>query len=130
MSLETYERLRPKLPKWRDSYKIIVDLDDGYLYIRVVPGVPHAAASSAFNYSIESWANNLQPVLPGIIPPLRYQGDGGRSSRGFFWLIQVDYRYHPRASKSPDNSFVPRDIQVPPCEIETRNKHSISDVGY
>jgi len=32
--------------------------------------------------------------------------------------MQVDYRYNGRASKSPDNSFVPRDIQVPPAKLK------------
>ena len=81
MTLETYELLRPKLPEWYGSYKVIVDLDEGYLNVRVVPGDLHAAASTAFNYSIESWANNLQPVPPGTIPPLRNRSDASRSSR-------------------------------------------------
>ena len=81
MTFETYEVLRRKLPKCCGLYKVIVDLDDGYLRIRVVPGDIHAAASSAFNYSIESWANNLQPVPPGTIPPLRNRSDASISSR-------------------------------------------------
>ena len=36
-----------------------MDLDEGYLNVGVVPGDLHAAASTAFNYLIESWANNL-----------------------------------------------------------------------
>ena len=48
MTFETFEILRPKLPKWSGSYKIIVDLDEGYLQVRVVPGDLHAAASTCF----------------------------------------------------------------------------------
>lgn len=118
MTFETYEVLRPQLPMWRGLYKVIVDLDDGCLHIRVVPGDIHAAASSAFNYSIESWANNLQYVPPGTISRLRNRGDASRSSPFSLWLMQVDYRYNDRASKSPDNSFVPRDIQVPPAKLK------------
>ena len=83
MTFETYELLRPKLPKWSGSYKVIVDLDDGYLNVRVVPGDLHAAASTAFNYPIESWAINYQPLPPGTIPPLRNRNDTSRSSRLF-----------------------------------------------
>ena len=32
--------------------------------------------------------------------------------------MQADYRYNDRASKSPDNSYVPRDIQVPPAKLK------------
>jgi len=80
MTFETYELLRPKLRKWSGSYKVIVDLDEGFLHVRVVPGDLHGAASTAFNYSIESWANNFRPVPHGTIPPLRNRNDASRSS--------------------------------------------------
>ena len=80
MTFETYELLRPKLPKWSGSYKVIVDLDEGFLHVGVVPADLHGAASTAFNYSIESWANNFRQVPPSIIPPLRTRNDAGRSS--------------------------------------------------
>lgn len=119
MTFETYEVLRPKLPTWCGLYKVIVDLDDGYLHIRVVPGNIHAAASSAFNYSIESWANNLQHVPPGTIPPLRNRSDASRFSHfSLLLLIQVDCRYNGQASKSPANSFVPQVIQIPPAKLK------------
>ena len=118
MSFSTYEILRPKLPKCSDSYKVIVDFEDGYLNVRVIPGDLHGAASTAFNYPIESWANNLQPVPPGIIPSLRNRSDACSISCLLLWLMQVDYKYDDQSSKSPDNSFVPRNIQAPPAKLK------------
>jgi len=33
-------------------------------------------------------------------------------------LMQVDYKYNGRSSKSSDNSYIPRDIQVPPAKLK------------
>jgi hypothetical protein len=70
MSLEIYELLRTKLPKWYEGYKVIVDLESGHLAIRIVPGDMHGVASSAFNYAINLWCNNNQPLPPGTESPL------------------------------------------------------------
>jgi hypothetical protein len=84
MDTETYDILCTKLPRRYETFKIIFNLNNGILYIRVVPGDLHAAASTAFNYAIESWANNSQPVLPGILPPLRNRSDTSKYPRLFF----------------------------------------------
>jgi hypothetical protein len=84
MSVETFDFLLPKLPKWHEKFKVIIDLDDGMLHMRAVPGDLHAAAATAFNYSFESWANNFMPLPPGTIPPLGSRNDASRYPRLFF----------------------------------------------
>jgi hypothetical protein len=54
MSIETFELLVPKLLKWSNSFKIIVNLDDCLLSVHSVPSDLHADAFTAFNYGIES----------------------------------------------------------------------------
>jgi hypothetical protein len=83
MDLQTYQLLRPKLPKWFEGYKIIVDLEFGHLAIRIVPGDMHGVASSAFNYSINLWCNNNQPLPPGMESPLINLLDASTSSLFF-----------------------------------------------
>ena len=62
MSTDTFDALWPKLQKSFENYKVILDLDEGYINVRVVPGDLDGAAASAFNYIFESWANHFQPV--------------------------------------------------------------------
>lgn len=69
-----YDLLRPKLLKRYETFKVIIDLDDGYLRVRVVPGNLHEATANAWNHTILNWANNPLP-LPGVLPSLRSLGD-------------------------------------------------------
>jgi hypothetical protein len=84
MDTESSDILCMKLPKWYETFKIIFNLNYGMLYVWVIPGDLHAAVSTAFSYAIESWANNLQPVLPGILSPLRNHSDTSKYPRLFF----------------------------------------------
>jgi hypothetical protein len=117
MSVDTFDFLCPKLPKWYQNFKVIIDLEEGMLHIRAVPGALHGTAATAFNYTFESWANNFMPVPPGTTPPLRSRNDASGYPRLFLWLMQIDCRYDDRSSKSPDNSYVPRGILIPPAKL-------------
>jgi hypothetical protein len=74
MGFTEYDLLRPKLLNRYETFNVIIDLDDGYLRVRVVPGDLHGAAANAWNHTILNWANNPFP-LPGVLPSLRSFGD-------------------------------------------------------
>ena len=84
MSVDTFDFLCPKLPKWYENFKIIIDLEDGMLHIRAVPGDLHAVAATAFDYAITTWANNFMPVPLGTIPLLHSHNDASRYPHLFF----------------------------------------------
>jgi len=46
-----------------DGFSIKVALENGFLRMRTVPGLPHGAASGAFVYEIEFWFENNQPPV-------------------------------------------------------------------
>lgn len=102
MNFDTCANLRTKMPRWSGSYKVILDLEDGNIYVRVVPGNLHAAASRAFNYAM-----GQRSTTGGRSQPFRISCDAGRSSRLFLSLIQLDYRYNGRSSKSPETVTFP-----------------------
>jgi hypothetical protein len=76
MDFTEYDLLRSRLPKTYQSFKVIIDLDNGYLRIRVVPGHLDGATATAWNQTILNCANNPLP-LPGVLSPLRSIGEAG-----------------------------------------------------
>jgi hypothetical protein len=78
--MQTHELLRPRLPTWLEDYKVIIDLDEGLLHIRIVPGGIHGFATGAYQYAFEAWSRNLGPLNPGAVPPLRKRSDTSNPS--------------------------------------------------
>jgi hypothetical protein len=61
--IATFNLLLEKLNLSIDGFSIKVDLENGFLKVRTVPGLPHGAASGAFVYDIGFWSeNNQRPV--------------------------------------------------------------------
>ena len=83
MGYDEFQLLRPKLPFWYDGYKIIIDLDDGFLNVRVVPGDIHGAAAAAWTVDIQMWSRNGVANPFGTIPPLRERQDASKTSAYF-----------------------------------------------
>lgn len=74
MDFKEYDLLYPTFPKTYQAFKVIIDLDEGYLRVRVVPGDLHGELANAWNHTILNWANHPPPP-PGVLPPLRSRGD-------------------------------------------------------
>ena len=77
MDLPQYYQIQRRLPNRFDGFKVIIDLDDGHLGIRTVPGDVHGAGAHAWDPVIIAWANNNQPPPTRTHPPLRSQIDAG-----------------------------------------------------
>lgn len=77
--IATFDLLLKKLELNIAEFRIKVDLDSGFLRVRTVPGLPHAAASGAFLHHIVFWSENNQP-LDGGDPTLIYTCDASMSS--------------------------------------------------
>jgi hypothetical protein len=114
MDADVFDLLRPKLPFNIDMFKIIIDFDAGRLGIRTVPSLMHEAACGAWDADINGWANNYGPVPPKSLPPFLPTRSAGIYRVSEFTNL-LDYFYAARSKKSPDGSFRPRDIRIPPA---------------
>lgn len=74
-SHDVFDCLWDRLPTGYKSYKIKIDFDQGYLYIRTVPGVIHSKAATAFQYTISHWARNAGTVPVTTLCPLENFSD-------------------------------------------------------
>jgi hypothetical protein len=74
-SHDVFDYLWQKLPSGYQSYKIKIDFDQGYLYIRTVPGVIHSKAATAFQDTITLWARNAGTVPVTALSPLENFSD-------------------------------------------------------
>ena len=112
--INQFDGLRSRLPYHSKGYKVIIDYEDGYLHVRTVPGLCHEAASRAWDIDVNGWANNYTPLPANVKPVLKPTG-----SRGMYYVMNYtdvgDYNYSPTSKKSPDGSFTPQDIQIPPA---------------
>jgi len=61
--IATFTLLLDKFQSSIDGFSIKVDLENGFLRVRTVPGLPHGAASGAFVYDIGFWSENNQPPV-------------------------------------------------------------------
>ena len=77
--IATFNPLLKKLELTIDEFLIKVDLDNGFLRVRTVPGLPHGAATGAYVYQIGFWSENNQPPN-GRDPTLIYTCDANMSS--------------------------------------------------
>ena len=77
--IATFNLLLKKLELTFSEFRIKVDLDNGFLRVRTVPGLPHGAASGTFVYQIGFWSENNQP-LDGGDPTLIYTCDASMPS--------------------------------------------------
>lgn len=84
MELPEYYQIRKRLPNRFNDFKVIIDLDDGHLGIRTVPGDVRGSAAHAWNPVIIAWANNNQPPPTRTHPPLRSQIDASMASDLFY----------------------------------------------
>ena len=74
-SHDIFDSLWEKLPTYYESYKIKIDFEKGYLYIRTVPGVIHSKATTAFQYTIMHWARNAGTLSATTLSPLENFSD-------------------------------------------------------
>ena len=121
MDLPEYYQIRKRLPNRFDGFKVIIDLDDGSLGIRTVPGDIHGAGAHAWNPVIIAWANNNQPPPTQTHPTLRSQIDASIPPPISSLLTSTDYEWSPRGSKSPGYSYFPRDITIPPANPKPKS---------
>jgi hypothetical protein len=61
LDIATFEKLMQKLELSLDGFNVKVDLDEGFLNVRTVPGIAHGTASGAFLAPVSRWAENDQP---------------------------------------------------------------------
>lgn len=74
-SHDVFDYLWQKLPSGYQSYKIKIDFDQGYLYIRTVPAVIHSKAATAFQDTITLCARNAGTVPVTALSPLEKFSD-------------------------------------------------------
>lgn len=74
-SHDVFDTLWEKLPTQYQSYKIKIDFEKGYLYIRTVPGLLHSKAATAFQYTIAFWARNGGTIPVTTLSPLENFSD-------------------------------------------------------
>jgi hypothetical protein len=69
-SHEVFDKILDKLPTGYQSYKIKIDFENGYLYVKTVPGLIHSKAATAFQDTITFWARNGGTIPPTTLSPL------------------------------------------------------------
>lgn len=113
-SRSTFALLSEKLPRTLNGFRIIVEWSNYHLAVRLVPGTAHGLASAVWSAVIENWSSNNTISTGATVPPLVPYSDASICS--FSYCIDlIDYEYVPGNTKSPDASFAPRDIVIPPA---------------
>src|SRR5437762_1560177 len=74
-SHDVFDSLWEKLPTHYQSYKIKIDFEKGYLYIRTVPGLIHSKTATAFEDTIILWAHNAGTLPATTLSPLENFSD-------------------------------------------------------
>ena len=113
-SRTTFALLSEKLPRTLNGFRIVVEWSNYHLAVRLVPGIAHGLASAAWSAVIENWASNNTISTGAVVPPLIPYSDACILCFPTV-LILIDYEFLPGSSKSPDASFCPRDIAIPPA---------------
>jgi len=108
-----------------EEYRVIAEFDSGYLRIRTIPGSTHEILGEFVRDDIKNWANQSAPR--GQDKPLMGMGSAGMltdrvilsaaNDQDYTWGI----RRGSRGRKSPDLSFRPRDLTVPPARYQVRS---------
>lgn len=112
---DAFEYIGSKLPKYFHGQRMLVELDQGYICARTVPQEVHETMIRRVDMIILNWANSSDPVDPPFIPS---------GSAGYVFIIPsanfIDYVWSNHGKKSPDCSYVPRDLTVPPAKRKLR----------
>jgi len=111
--LETYRLLDDLgwLPESHRSFRLVYELDHNHLIVHMASPV-HDAAANAWNGRIALWSSN-----GGIgVTKLRQLGQGRMTCLSYKLTIP-EYRWTAGSEKSPDQSFVPRNITSHPALI-------------
>jgi hypothetical protein len=77
-SCDVFDQLIKKLPDNQAGFKVKIELNEGYLYIRTVPHEIHSKAVGAFRHSVLIWASNLS-TNPSVLCPLEDFNDTSMS---------------------------------------------------
>ena len=111
--LETFRLItnRGWLPDVVQSMRIIYELDRNHLIVHMASPA-HDAAANSWNERIALWSTN-----GGASPSSLRQLGRGRMTCLRSQLTIPEYRWTADSEKSPDQSFVARNIQFPPALV-------------
>lgn len=70
---KTFALLTERLPNSTGLFKIIFELEEGFIRVRSVPGTIHGVAANAYTFDVLQWSMNNNPANPRS---LRCTGDG------------------------------------------------------
>jgi hypothetical protein len=73
MNEKTFALLTERLPNSSGLFKIILELEEGFIRVRAVPGTIHGLAANAYTFDVLQWSMNNNSANPR---PLRCTGDG------------------------------------------------------
>jgi hypothetical protein len=78
MDAETFGILMGRLANTSGQFKILFELDQGFVRVRAVPGNVHGAAVNAYNLDFMTWSVNNNPTN---LRPLKCTGDASKRPR-------------------------------------------------
>jgi hypothetical protein len=137
MDDDLYERVAKMVQKRYKEMHVFTELDSGYLRIRTVPSQVHEVLIGYIRSDLHKWANSSAPR--GQYDPFLDMGSAGTlpdhvssdtNAQDYAWGQRVKGR------KSPDLSFRPRALTVPPGKYQIRraaNEHyptMVIEVAY
>ena len=112
---DAFEYIGAKLPSYFHGQRVLVELDQSYISARIVRQEVHETMIRRVDMINLNWANSSNPIDPPFIPT---------GSAGTVFIIPsanfLDYAWSNRGKKSPDCSYVPRDLTVPPAKRKLR----------
>jgi hypothetical protein len=110
LSVPLYDFLleNERLPADYHGKRIIYQLDKNRLEVEIMPSMCHDYAAGAFAANLFRWAES-----GGWMECLE-MGIGGRTILLNLSLTSLDWLYDGISKKSPDNSFSPANLSVPP----------------
>ena len=124
MGFDEFDLLMEKFNKQLKDYVVKFELFDGYLYVRSVPGAVHGILSGCFRSILSQWSWN--PDRPGLQHQPLIDASDASTYPCFLILTVIDYKYGNVRSKSPDASFIPHTITIPPAKAQPQT----SKPGY
>jgi len=137
MDDDLYERVAKMVQKRYQEMYVFTEFDSGYMRIRTVPSQVHEVLMGYLRSDLQKWANSSAPR--GQDDPFLDMGSAGMLPDRVSCVADAqDYTWGQRVKgrKSPDLSFRPQALTVPPGKYQLRragNEHyptMVIEVAY
>jgi hypothetical protein len=92
------------------------ELVDGHVLVRIVPCLAHGASAGFFSDELQDWAK--VPNATGLAKYTLKNINDSSMPLSNSSLTMTDYVWRTRNAKSPDASFIPVNIVIPPAKVQ------------